>query len=184
MFFIHFLFENTEIRPCTWYVLPRRDAIKSNAWVHAQTFACRRRHTFFSHMYFSYWLVFLCWTSNFSSQCATGNRIRFLASGLYSWLGDHRDHRTGHRPSYLHCLIGSAGVLEEYPASEELASVNRTLTRPINGNMDDLSCYMFISFQSCLLLRLSIWVNLDPMGFHQAAFGPPPQQNHVGGRGD
>ena len=43
---------------------------------------------------------------------------------------------------------------------------------------------MFIRFQSCLLLGLSICGSLDLMGFHQVAFGPSPQQNHIGGRGD
>ena len=35
-----------------------RAVILHDAWVHAQTFACKRRHTFFGYMHFSYWLVF------------------------------------------------------------------------------------------------------------------------------
>ena len=43
---------------------------------------------------------------------------------------------------------------------------------------------MFMRFQSCLLLKLSICGSLDLRGFHRVAFGPSPQQNHIGGRGD
>ena len=43
---------------------------------------------------------------------------------------------------------------------------------------------MFIIFQGCMLLRLSICGTLDLMGFHRIAFGPSPQQNHLVGRGD
>ena len=55
-----FLFENTEARPWTRCVPPRRDSspLKNGTWVQTMTFACKRRHTFYNHMHFSYWLVF------------------------------------------------------------------------------------------------------------------------------
>ena len=87
MFFL-FLFENTEMRLCTSGVCLRAVIHHHkkrclNSWADSRL---KRRHTLFSHKHFSYWLVFLCWMSTFS-----GSQIRFLASGLYSWVSGHRD---------------------------------------------------------------------------------------------
>ena len=41
-----------------WFI-----TIQNDVYVHAQIVAWKRSHTSFSHMHFSYWLVFLCWVS-------------------------------------------------------------------------------------------------------------------------
>ena len=122
-----FLFKNTEMQQCTWCVHPRRVLSPLKRWLSSCADIRLQKASYnFSHMHFSYWLW---WMSNLSSQCAAGSQMRFLASGLYSCVSGHRDQRTRHRPSRLHCFTVSVGVLREYPASEYLASVSRTVIR-------------------------------------------------------
>ena len=65
-----------------WFI-----TIKNDALVHAQTFRLQKAsyilQSYGMHFSYRYWPLFLCWMSNFSSQCATGSQIRLLASGLY-----------------------------------------------------------------------------------------------------
>ena len=115
-------------------------------------------------MHFSCWLVFLRWMSTLSSWLVS-RRKSDKVSCFGNIFMSERSTWPRHRPSPLHCFTVSAGVLGEYPASGELASVTRNLTRLSNENMADLSCLLSIIVPKILICWLYSYLELRCVSF-------------------